>query len=177
VRVDAGFFASAEDMPTLAVKPSPFFDSSTARSILAQSISPSSTRVARTILLTLASRQVVGGILRLVMWRFFPSKQAPSDSISAVSKRGPHVPGPPSKVVEQQARCPVPSEPLPADSVCREAFKGAVPKRYHANRHPGDSEQQSWKRQGAGRNEQGKRQTDLKCRTRFHFLFSPPQAN
>jgi len=177
VSVQGGFFALAGYIPTLAVLPSLLFDSSTARSVLAQSISPRSMCVARTVFLALASRQVVRRILRLVMWRFFPGEQAPADSISAVSKRGPHVPGPPGKVVEQQARSPVPSEPLPADSVCREAFKGAVPKRYNANRHPGDSEQQSWKRQGAGRNEQGKRQTDLKCRTRFHFLFSPSQAN
>lgn len=155
----------------------PFFDSSTAGSVLAQSISPRSMCVARTAFLALASRQVVRRILRLVMWRFFPGEQAPSDSISAVSQGSPHVPGPPGKVIEHQAGSPVPSEPLPADSVCREAFKGAVPQRYNANRHPGDREQQSWKRRGAGRNKQSKRQTDLKCRTRFHFLFSPSQAN
>jgi hypothetical protein len=107
------------------------------------------------------------------MRRSLPSEQAFSDPISAISKRGPHVPGPPGKVVKQQARSAVPSEPLPADSVSREALKCVVPERYNANRHPGNSDQQGWKRQGAGRNEQGKRQTDLKCRTRFHSQLSP----
>jgi hypothetical protein len=170
VTVDAGCFAQGGT----AI---PFFDSSTLRSVSAQSISPPSTCVARPILLTLGSRQVVRRILRLVMRRSLPCEQAFSDSISAISKRGPHVPGPPGKVVKQQARSAIPSEPLPADSVCREALKCAVPKRYNANRHPGDSDQQGWKRQGAGRNEQGKRQTDLKGRTRFHCLFSPSKAN
>jgi len=104
---------------------------------------------------------------------FLPCEYAFSDSISAVSKVSPHVPGPSGEVVEQQARFAVPTEPLPADSVCREAFQCAVSKRYNANRHPGDSDQQSWKRQGAGRDEQGKRKTDLKCRTLLHYLFSP----
>ena len=175
--VDTGLFALAGYMLTLTVKPSPFFASATARSVLAQSISPSSACVARTILLTLTSRQTVGAILRVVMRRFLPCEQAPSDSISAVSQGSPHVPGPPGKVVKHQARSPVPPEPLPADSVCRETLKCAVPKRYDADRHPGDSDQHGWKRQCAGRNEQGKRETDLKCRTRFHSLFSPSKAN
>jgi transposase len=69
-----------------------------------------------------------------------------ADSISDVSKRGPHVPGPPVEVVKPQPRSAVPLKPLPADSVCREALKGAVPKRDDANRHPGESDHQGWKR-------------------------------
>jgi hypothetical protein len=85
----------------------------------------------------------------------FSCEQLPSNSISAVLKRGPHVPGPPSKVIERP------------DCVCREAPECAVPKRYNANRHLGDSDRQGWKRQGGDRNEQGKRQTDLKCERVF----------
>jgi len=149
--------------PMAAVRLSAFPSKRLCRPVTARSISPSAMRVAGVPVLTLAIRQLVRRILRLVMWRIFRCEQPPSDSISAISKRGPHVPGPPGKVVEQQARSPVTPEPLPTDSVCREAFKRSVPKRYNANRHPNDSDQQGWKRQGAGRNEQGKRQTDLNC--------------
>ncbi|SOE69015.1 hypothetical protein SAMN05414139_03447 [Burkholderia sp. D7] len=154
--------------PTASVSSSP-----TLRSVFAQSILPPSICVTRTILLPLASRRIV----RFVMRRFLPGEQPPSDSISAVSQRSPHVPGPPGKVVEQQARTPVPPEPLPTDSVCRKALKWSVPQRHNANRHPGGSNYQRWKRQGARRDEQGKRQADLKCRTLSHYLFSPATAN